>query len=101
MVREFVKRIRLYFCRDCGVLVSCTRKTRRNPGRVCQLGKCIDYARCRLRHIYRNARKMEALLFADYPGRKSFFRKYDPHLHDVKCDKCKLLDIKYGVNKKT
>ena len=52
MTREILKRIRLYFCPMCGTLVSCTRKMRRHPNRVCQAGKCIDYVNCRIRSIY-------------------------------------------------
>ena len=94
MTRGILNRIRLYFCPDCGALVSCTRKTRRHPDRVCQPGKCVDYVRCRLRHVYHNMEVVRDILVDD-KKKGRFYKKYD--LHRTKCGKCLLLDIKYAA----
>ena len=85
MSREILKRIRLYFCPMCGTLVSCTRKMRRHPNRVCQAGKCIDYVNCRIRSIY-TIGKVKSLLIHQETKRR-FYKKYS--LHYVLCGDCR------------
>ncbi len=68
------ERTRLYFCLQCGALVSCVRKRRRNPGRKCKPERCIDFGKCRLRAIYGNYDLVEEKI--DSPkGYRSFHKK--------------------------
>jgi hypothetical protein len=92
MVKEIKKRIRLYFCPDCGAIVSCTRKQRRHPNRVCQSGKCIDYNKCRIRPVYSIAKVKGILLHPT--SRKAFYRKYT--VHYVQCGRCRNTESLFG-----
>lgn len=93
MVRKISNRMRLYFCPDCGALVSCTRKQRRHPGRVCRPEKCVDYAKCRLRITYQ-LRKFRSM-FSNQAGERRFYKKYS--VHYIQCSGCRQMESLIGA----
>jgi len=97
MVKKILERISLYFCPDCGSLVSCTRKKRRHPGRVCKVDKCIDYAKCRIRSIY-SIRIVKSMI-ADPAKKRKFYKKYS--VHYVLCGECRSAESIFGVKDKS
>lgn len=97
MIRKILDRTSLYFCSDCGDLVSCTRKKRRHPGRVCKMDKCVDYAKCRIRSIY-TVGKVKGML--THPTtRNNFFKKYS--VYYVLCGDCRKMESIFGVKNKS
>lgn len=91
-------RIRLYLCPDCGELVSCVRKQRRHPGRMCHPAeeKCVDFTKCRIRLVY-NIRKIKAIL-ADPAKAKRFYKKYS--VHYTQCGNCRRSESLFGAKDK-
>lgn len=90
---EVVRRIRLYFCPDCGSLVSCTRKKRLQPDRVCRPERCVDYAKCRIRTIY-SVGKVKSMI-ADPAKKRKFYTKYS--VHYVLCGGCRTMENLFGT----